>query len=107
MARHLVRERQCGRLDGVSCGRFAPSPTGELHLGNLRTALLAFLAARHAGIGFIVRMEDLDPVPSSHAHEAAQLRDLAALGLQWDGEVVRQSERFERYDAAIDALVSA
>ena len=89
-----------------SCGRFAPSPTGELHLGNLRTALLAFLAARHDGLGFIVRMEDLDRVTSSSAHEAAQLRDLALLGLRWDGEVVRQSERFDRYDLAIEALTA-
>jgi glutamyl-tRNA synthetase len=107
MTRQPIRGSAYGRLVGVSSGRFAPSPTGELHLGNLRTALVAFLAARHDGLGFIVRMEDLDPVTSSHAHEAAQLRDLAALGLQWDGEVVRQSERFDRYDAAIESLVSA
>ncbi len=85
-------------------GRFAPSPTGELHLGNLRTALVAWLAARSTGGGFIVRMEDLDRVTSSVEHERRQLADLAAIGLDWDGDVVRQSERFERYRQAIGVL---
>jgi glutamyl-tRNA synthetase len=85
-------------------GRFAPSPTGELHVGNLRTALVAWLAARSTGGRFIVRMEDLDRVTSSVEHERRQLADLAAIGLDWDGEVVRQSERFERYREAIDVL---
>ncbi|HWM19278.1 MAG TPA: tRNA glutamyl-Q(34) synthetase GluQRS [Ilumatobacteraceae bacterium] len=85
-------------------GRFAPSPTGELHVGNLRTALVAWLAARSTGGAFIVRMEDLDRVTSSVEHERGQLADLAALGLDWDGDVVRQSERFERYREAIDVL---
>jgi glutamyl-tRNA synthetase len=88
----------------VSTGRFAPSPTGPLHLGNLRTALLAWLFARSSGGRFLVRMEDLDRVTSSRDHEQRQLQDLAALGLDWDGEVVRQSERFHRYDAAIVRL---
>ncbi len=85
-------------------GRFAPSPTGDLHLGNLRTALVAWLAARSGGRSFLVRMEDLDRVTSSIDHERRQLADLAALGLDWDGEVVRQSERFDRYRAEIDRL---
>ena len=85
-------------------GRFAPSPTGELHLGNLRTALVAWLAARSQGLDFIVRMEDLDLVTSSRDHEQRQLDDLAAIGLDWDGPVVRQSERFDRYRTAIDTL---
>jgi glutamyl-tRNA synthetase len=88
-------------------GRFAPSPTGELHLGNLRTALVAWLAARSTGREFLVRMEDLDRVTSSREHERHQLADLAALGLDWDGDVVRQSERFDRYRAVIDQLRSA
>ena len=62
-------------------GRFAPSPTGPLHLGNLRTALLAWLFARSAGARFLVRIEDLDPGRSRREHEAGQLADLAALGL--------------------------
>jgi len=85
-------------------GRFAPSPTGPLHLGNLRTALVAWLFARSSSGRFLVRMEDLDLVTADPAHEAQQLGDLAALGLDWDGEVVRQSDRFDRYRAAIDRL---
>ncbi len=85
-------------------GRFAPSPTGSLHLGNLRTALVAWFAARSSGRGFLVRMEDLDRVTSSPVHERAQLEDLASLGLDWDGPVLRQSERFERYRAALTQL---
>lgn len=88
-------------------GRYAPSPTGPLHLGNLRTALLAWLFARSTGSAFVVRMEDLDRVTSSVEHERAQLRDLAALGLDWDGPVVRQSERFHLYRAAIERLTEA
>jgi glutamyl-tRNA synthetase len=85
-------------------GRFAPSPTGDLHLGNLRTAAIAWMSARSRGEHFLVRMEDLDRHQSSRANEQAQLRDLAAIGLDWDGAVIRQSERFDRYDAAIATL---
>ncbi|HEU4701895.1 MAG TPA: tRNA glutamyl-Q(34) synthetase GluQRS [Conexibacter sp.] len=87
-------------------GRFAPSPTGPLHLGNLRTALLAWLFARSAGARFLVRVEDLDPGRSRRQHEAGQLADLAALGLDWDGPVLRQSERRERHRAALEQLRS-
>lgn len=90
-----------------AAGRFAPSPTGELHLGNLRTALVAWLSARSQHLAFVVRMEDLDRVTSSAAHEAAQLAALAALGLDWDGPVLRQSERFHLYDRAIAELTEA
>lgn len=85
-------------------GRFAPSPTGDLHLGNLRTALAAWLLARSSGRGFLVRFEDLDRVTSSPEHERGQLRDLAALGLDHDPPTVRQSERFDRYHEVIDRL---
>jgi len=85
-------------------GRFAPSPTGDLHLGNLRTAVIAWLAARSRGDDFIVRMEDLDRHQSSIDIERSQLRDLASLGIDWDGAVIRQSERFDRYEAAIAEL---
>jgi glutamyl-tRNA synthetase len=88
-------------------GRFAPSPTGQLHLGNLRTALVSWLSARRAGGRYIVRMEDLDRVTSSVVHERAQLAELATLGLDWDGPVVRQSERFALYDDAIRSLSEA
>ena len=85
-------------------GRYAPSPTGPLHLGNLRTALLAWLFARSAGARFLVRIDDLDRGRSRPEFERAQLDDLAALGIDWDGEVVRQSERGELYAAAIARL---
>ena len=88
----------------MATGRFAPSPTGALHLGNLRTALVAWLAARTSGGRFLVRMEDLDPVVARREHEAGQLADLAALGLDWDGVVVRQSTRADAYGAAISRL---
>src|SRR6478735_7206392 len=83
-------------------GRFAPSPSGDLHLGNLRTALLAWLFARSTGRSFLVRMEDLDRV--QRGADARQLADLRALGLDWDGPVVYQSTRAETYDAAIAGL---
>ena len=85
-------------------GRFAPSPTGPLHLGNLRTALVSWLQVKALGGEWLVRMEDLDRVTASMAHEADQLGSLAALGMHPDGPVVRQSERFDRYRDAIDML---
>ena len=86
-------------------GRFAPSPTGELHLGNLRTALVAWLLARSSASQFVLRMEDLDPATSSDVHRRGQERDLAAIGLDWDGPVVQQSNRLPLYDAAIRQLM--
>jgi len=85
-------------------GRFAPSPTGPLHLGNLRTALLSWLQVRSMGGEWLVRMEDLDRVTSSPEHEAQQFAALEALGMRPDQPVVRQSERFHLYREAIDAL---
>lgn len=85
-------------------GRFAPSPSGPLHLGNLRTALVAWLRARSTGGRFLIRVEDLDRGRSRPEHEASQLRDLAAIGLDWDGGVVRQSPRDDAYAAAVARL---
>lgn len=85
-------------------GRFAPSPTGALHLGNLRTALLAWLLARAAGARFLVRIEDLDRGRVRDELVGLQLADLAALGLDWDGPVVRQSERTALYEEALARL---
>ena len=85
-------------------GRFAPSPTGDLHLGNLRTALLAWLFARSAGSRFLMRMEDLDVGRVRPELEARQLADLAAIGLDWDGPVVRQSRRIGLYEDALARL---
>jgi glutamyl-tRNA synthetase len=87
-------------------GRYAPSPTGELHLGNLRTALLAWLAARSRGARFLVRIEDLDRGRSREKFVGIQLDELAAIGIDWDEEPVRQSERDDLYAAAIDRLES-
>ena len=100
---------QVSRLDpwprlSAMTGRFAPSPTGDLHLGNLRTALIAWLAARSAGDSFILRTEDLDLVAASGEHERSQQADLRALGLDWDGPVWRQRDRFPVYRAALDVL---
>jgi glutamyl-tRNA synthetase len=88
-------------------GRFAPSPTGTLHVGNLRTALLAWLFARSAGARFLVRMEDLDQGRLVAGAAERQLADLRAIGLDWDGEVVHQSHRHHAYEAALERLVAA
>ncbi|UJA19822.1 tRNA glutamyl-Q(34) synthetase GluQRS [Thermoleophilia bacterium SCSIO 60948] len=85
-------------------GRYAPSPTGSLHLGNLRTALLAWASARHAGGRFLLRVDDLDPQRSRPHWVTEQLADLRAIGIDWDGDPVHQSDRFDRYAAAIDVL---
>jgi glutamyl-tRNA synthetase len=78
-----------------------------LHLGNLRTALLAWLFARKHGGAFLLRIDDLDSSRVRPGVAEAQLADLAALGLDWDGAVVRQSERHELYGAAIARLQDA
>lgn len=88
-------------------GRFAPSPSGPLHLGNLRTALLAWLFARSAGAAFRLRIEDLDPQRSRREHERGQVADIAALGIDWDGPILRQSERAEAYRSALATLEAA
>jgi glutamyl-tRNA synthetase len=85
-------------------GRFAPSPSGPLHVGNLRTALLAWLFARARGAPFYLRIEDLDRARSRPEHEAGQLADLRRLGIDWDGDPVRQSERLPRHRAAMQEL---
>jgi glutamyl-tRNA synthetase len=85
-------------------GRFAPSPTGPLHLGSLRTALIAWLFARSQSARFLVRIEDLDPQRSRREFERMQLDDLRALGLDWDEEPVRQSERMPAYEDALARL---
>ena len=73
--------------------RFAPSPTGELHLGNARTALFNQLLARHAGGRFLLRIEDTDSERSREEHGAALLADLRWLGLEWDAGPDREDER--------------
>jgi glutamyl-tRNA synthetase len=86
----------------MPAGRYAPSPSGDLHIGNLRTALLAWLFARSAGSAFRMRIEDLDRV--APGAEARQLADLRSIGLDWDGPILRQSDRTDAYAAAIAGL---
>lgn len=88
----------------MSSGRYAPSPSGDLHVGNLRTAVLAWMFARSSGRTFLMRVEDLDRV--REGAEERQLADLAALGIDWDPPVVRQSERRAVYEDAVAGLVA-
>ena len=88
----------------MPAGRYAPSPSGPLHLGNLRTALLAWLFARSSGAAFLLRIEDLDPQRSRREHEDGQLADLHAIGIDWDAEPGRQSERTRLYEKAVQRL---
>jgi len=87
-------------------GRFAPTPTAPLHLGNLRTAVAAWLAARSSGREFKLRVDDLDHarITAAPGVAAGQLADLAALGLRHDGPVVYQSARTAAYEAALAEL---
>jgi glutamyl-tRNA synthetase len=87
----------------ATSGRFAPSPSADLHIGNLRTAVLAWLFARSTGRRFLLRIEDLDDRTFS-AVAAGQVADLAALGLTWDAEPEYQTAHPERYDAVITDL---
>jgi glutamyl-Q tRNA(Asp) synthetase len=85
-------------------GRFAPSPTGQLHLGSLTTALGSWLMARHEGGEWLVRIEDLDPPREIAGMAEQQLATLAAFGMVSDSPVVRQSERAELYGQALRRL---
>ena len=89
------------RLPGA--GRFAPSPSADLHIGNLRTAIVAWLFARSTGRQFFVRVEDLDDRTRADV-ATRQLDDLTALGLAWDDEVAWQSHHPQRYDSTIAVL---
>ncbi|MES2337798.1 MAG: tRNA glutamyl-Q(34) synthetase GluQRS [Pseudomonadota bacterium] len=84
--------------------RFAPSPTGRLHLGHAVSAIRAHDFARARGGRFLLRIEDIDGTRSREDHVAAIVEDLAWLGLTWDDAVVRQSERLALYDTALDRL---
>ncbi len=85
--------------------RFAPSPTGQLHVGNIRTAIHNWLWARRHGGRFLLRIDDTDQARSRPEYVDGILRDLAWLGLDFDGQE-RQSARFARYDARFDELVA-
>jgi glutamyl-tRNA synthetase len=90
--------------NGTGAGRYAPSPTGELHVGNLRTALLAWLFARSTGRRFLLRIEDLDTARIRPGMGEQQLGDLAALGITFDGKPVMQSQRLAAYQDALITL---
>src|SRR5215210_4089212 len=87
--------------------RFAPSPTGLLHLGGARTALFNYLFARHLGGDLILRIEDTDRARSRREFEQSQLEDLDWLGLSFDEGPFRQSERGEFYKEAAGRLTAA
>src|SRR3954466_5781973 len=87
--------------------RFAPSPTGYLHVGGARTALFNWLLARHSGGKFLLRIEDTDLARSTGQATVQLLEDLRWLGLQWDNsELVFQSKRSATYNAIIESLMS-
>ena len=86
------------------CGRFAPSPSGRMHLGNLWSSLLSWLAARSQGGRMVLRLEDLDPDRCTQAWCDQVMGDLEWLGLSWDNQPVYQSRRTEVYRAAFAQL---
>ncbi|WP_291314573.1 tRNA glutamyl-Q(34) synthetase GluQRS [Corynebacterium sp. UBA2622] len=88
----------------MNAGRYAPSPSGDLHFGNLRTAVLAWLFARQSGRNFYLRVEDIDSERSSRESARRQIADLEAIGIDFDPPVVYQSERGALYEAALSRL---
>ena len=87
--------------------RFAPSPTGFLHIGGARTALFNWLFARHAGGKMLLRIEDTDRERSTDAAIAAILDGLGWLGLDWDGDVIYQFQRAAHHRAAVESLLAS
>ncbi|AZD57081.1 tRNA glutamyl-Q(34) synthetase GluQRS [Pseudomonas chlororaphis subsp. aurantiaca] len=85
-------------------GRFAPTPSGHLHFGSLVAALASYLDARAVGGRWLLRMEDLDPPREEPGAQAAILKALESYGFEWDGEMVRQSERHAAYAEVLDRL---
>src|SRR5512138_1385952 len=85
-------------------GRFAPSPTGPLHLGSLVAALGSYALAREGGGRWLLRMEDLDTPRIVPGCSDDILRTLELLGFEWDGPVIRQSQRIEAYQAVLEKL---
>lgn len=90
---------------GNTVTRFAPSPTGHLHIGGARTALFAWLLARHNDGKFVLRIEDTDRQRSTQEYTDAILDSMKWLGMDWDGDLMYQSERFDLYNGYIDQLL--
>lgn len=86
--------------------RFAPSPTGHLHIGGARTAIFSWLLARQSGGTFLLRIEDTDTVRSDASMTEGILASMTWLGLDWDGEPIYQSQRFDIYNDYIDTLMA-
>jgi glutamyl-Q tRNA(Asp) synthetase len=85
-------------------GRFAPTPSGHLHFGSLVAALASYLDARSVGGRWLMRMEDLDPPREEPGAQAAILKALESYGFEWDGDLVRQSERHDAYAEVLNRL---
>ncbi len=102
-------DRVGGALDAPRrpCGRFAPSPTGDLHLGSLLAALGSYLSARSTGSDWRIRIEDVDRAREVPGATDRILATLEAFGFEWDGPVVYQSRRTEAYAAALERLTTA
>ena len=91
-------------MTAVPTGRFAPSPTGRMHLGNVFSALLSWLSVRSQGGRWLLRIEDIDRERSRREYAELLMRDLEWLGLSWDGKPVWQSERGDIYEHYYDVL---
>lgn len=104
-----MNEKEAGTklatTSGGVVGRFAPSPTGDLHMGSLMAAVASFLQARTAGGRWLLRIEDLDPPREVTGAADRILFDLERFGFEWDGSVWYQSQRHSRYRDALDALI--
>ena len=95
-SREAATASYTGRM--TNTGRFAPSPTGDFHLGNLRTAILAWAWARTTGRRFVLRIEDIDRERAGSA--GRQIEDLQAIGIDWDGEPLIQTAWADAHEAA-------
>ncbi len=95
---------QAQKAESRGAGRYAPSPSGDLHLGNFRTAVLAWLFAKHEGREFRMRIDDIDAQRSSEESAKQQLLDLATMGIGYEGRLWRQQECWSEYEKALQGL---
>ncbi|BFT59594.1 tRNA glutamyl-Q(34) synthetase GluQRS [Pseudomonas moorei] len=105
---HLSRPNNIAHMTVITSptyiGRFAPTPSGHLHFGSLVAALASYLDARSVGGRWLMRMEDLDPPREEPGAQAAILKALESYGFEWDGEMVRQSDRHDAYAEVLNRL---